>query len=60
MEHARLISIINYDPDTGIFTNKIKRSNCSPAGKVLGTKNAYSIAALPKHKEFYVENSVYS
>lgn len=41
LTHNRLLELIEYNPDTGIFTNKIRRSSGSPAGKVLGTKNAH-------------------
>lgn len=39
LRHDRLLELVDYNPDTGIFTNKISRSNCSPAGKILGTVN---------------------
>jgi hypothetical protein len=38
LEYAK--SILDYDPDKGIFTYKIKRSR-QPAGAIAGTKNKY-------------------
>jgi len=54
LEHNRLLELIYYDPDTGIFTNKINRGNCSPAGKILGTKNASGHLILQIDKIMYM------
>lgn len=54
LTHDRLLELVSYDPDTGIFINKIKRSNCSPAGKVLGTPNASGHLIIQIDKKQYM------
>ncbi len=35
--HDRLLSIIHYDPETGLFSNRVTRAGNSPAGRILGS-----------------------
>ena len=37
IEHEKLLSLIHYDPETGILTNKVYRQNSKPVGESLGT-----------------------
>lgn len=52
--HERLLELVNYDPNTGVFTNKIKRSNISPVGKILGTKNKSGHLVAQLDKKMYL------
>lgn len=52
--HDRLLELVHYDPDTGIFTNKVRRNNISPIGKVLGTKNASGHLVAQLDKKMYL------
>lgn len=53
IEHDRLIELLHYDADYGVFTNKTRRSNVSPIGKVLGTANTSG------HLVLMVDNVMY-
>lgn len=37
--HTRLLEVVNYDPDTGVFTSLVKRGNVG-IGRRLGHKNS--------------------
>lgn len=37
IEHDKLLSLIQYDPETGFLTNKVYRQNSKPVGEPLGT-----------------------
>jgi hypothetical protein len=38
LDHSFLLSVLNYDPSTGIFTWKVRRSHLA-AGKIAGSKD---------------------
>lgn len=52
--HERLLELVEYSPDTGLFINKIKRGNLSHKGKVLGTINATGHLVLQLDKVMYL------
>ena len=54
LTHERLLELVDYSPETGIFTNRIKRSNVSPAGKILGTTNASGHLVAQLDKKMYL------
>ena len=54
ISHTRLLELVEYHPDTGIFINKVCRSNISPTGKILGTKNATGHLVLQLDKVIYL------
>lgn len=54
LSHERLLTLVEYCPESGIFRNKVKRGNASPAGKVLGTKNASGHLVLQIDKEMFL------
>ncbi|ATS39245.2 MULTISPECIES: HNH endonuclease [Xanthomonas] len=39
---ADLAEVISYDPDTGVFTNRVTRNNCAKAGAVTGCRNQHT------------------
>ncbi len=39
---AELAEVICYDPDTGVFTNRVTRNNCAKAGAVTGCRNQHT------------------
>jgi HNH endonuclease/AP2 domain len=46
--HERLLELVEYDPETGIFTNRITRANRAKAGDVCGTNagNGYTASNI--------------
>lgn len=54
LTHDRLLELVNYDPDTGLFTNRVRRSNVSPIGKILGTKNSSGHLVAQIDKKIYL------
>lgn len=51
--HERLLELVEYDPISGIFINKVSRPK-SPKGKVLGSKNASGHLVFQLDKVIYL------
>lgn len=49
----RLRELLSYDPDTGVFTRKIRRSNAL-AGSVAGTKNGHGYLQICIDRQRYM------
>jgi len=48
ISHERLLMLVSYDPLTGLFTNRVRRS-MSPAGTVLRPRNRIAISIEGRH-----------
>jgi len=40
LDHNTLMRLLDYDPATGVFTNRTKRANCTQVGAVAGAINS--------------------
>ena len=49
----RLKELVDYNPETGVFTSKVKRGNSIWPGKVLGSKDSYG------YIQFMLEGRMY-
>lgn len=50
--HERLLELLDYNPDTGVFTRKVSLSNCSPTGSVAGGDNGGYIYIMVGGKRY--------
>lgn len=48
-----LVSVLDYDPDTGIFTNKISRGSRAVKGLISGSPNALGYLTIQLHGKAY-------
>lgn len=53
ISHQRLLEIVNYDPITGIFTNKARRGRCAP-GAVLGSLGSHRYIEIRLDDKLYL------
>lgn len=54
LDHQTLLRVLEYDPETGVFTRRIATSNVAPAGVLVGSlaKNGYWLVGVGG-KQFY-------
>lgn len=51
--HQRLLEIVNYDPATGVFVNKVRRGSAAP-GKVLGSLGSHEYIEIRLDSKLYL------
>ncbi|TBW96672.1 HNH endonuclease signature motif containing protein [Xanthomonas citri] len=52
---AELAKVICYDPETGIFTNRVTRNSCAKAGDVTGCRNRHTgYLVIRFHRKLYL------